>query len=384
MVGANKGHGGGFGDSLGAAARETIAAGVLIFEDSTKTDAEVVHGLRRTLKRWRALLRLLADPLGDISKHLRTEARDLMRGLAHARDAQSALDALKDLRRSDTLAPPSLATIEERLNDIKRKAEASAMTDAMRERIRRYFDYAALSIDRWPLQQIKFSTVAGGLSSTYRRARSLIPEDWAAADAEELHTLRRRVVEHRHQMDVIEPLWPRLGEVWAREAQRLRNRLGACQDLAVLEGLTAPHQPLAHWRSRLAPVIAARKAAHITASARLAGRLFAEKSKAFQHRVEALWTSGKDVPEIDLAGTAHTAPARKSKPAKKTPRRRKTRPGKSGRVKKALRARKPMRARKIIHVKRIRKPVRRKKVRKPRKQRRAGKPRRVIKRRTRK
>ncbi len=92
-------------------------------------------------------------------------------------------------------------------------------------------------------------------------------------------------------MDLIEPLWPRLGKVWAEEAQRLRNQLGACQDLAVLTSLTAPHQPLAPWRSRLAPVIEARRAAHLKTAARLAGRLFAEKPKAFRRRVAALWSA---------------------------------------------------------------------------------------------
>jgi CHAD domain-containing protein len=106
-----------------------------------------------------------------------------------------------------------------------------------------------------------------------------------------LHDLRRRVVEHRHQMDLVEPLWPRLGKVWAEEAQRLRNRLGSCQDLAVLTEFTTAHQPLAPWRSRLAPLIAARRGAHLKTAQRVAGRLFAEKPKAFRQRIAALWSA---------------------------------------------------------------------------------------------
>ena len=161
----------------------------------------------------------------------------------------------------------------------------------MRERLSRYLDYATLSLERWPLKAIDFDTVADGLNSTYRRARQLVPDNWPQADAEHLHDLRRRVVEHRHQMDLMEPLWPRLGQVWAEEAQRLRNQLGACQDLAMLTNLTGPHQPLAHWRARLAPVIEARRAAHLKSAARLAGRLFAEKPKAFRRRIAALWSA---------------------------------------------------------------------------------------------
>ena len=106
----------------------------------------------------------------------------------------------------------------------------------MRDRLSRYLDYATLSLERWPLKAIDFDIVTDGLTSTYRRARQLVPDTWSDSEAEHLHDLRRRVVEHRHQMDIIEPLWPRLGKVWAEEAQRLRNQLGSCQDLAVLAG----------------------------------------------------------------------------------------------------------------------------------------------------
>jgi hypothetical protein len=74
-----------------------------------------------------------------------------------------------------------------------------------------------------------------------------------------------------------------------REAQRLRNRLGAYQDLAVLERTADPHQPLARWRSRLQSVIGQRQAQHLAGAHRIAGRLFAERPKAFRRRLEAMW-----------------------------------------------------------------------------------------------
>jgi hypothetical protein len=74
-----------------------------------------------------------------------------------------------------------------------------------------------------------------------------------------------------------------------REAQKLRNRLGKVQDLAVLSRYAEPHQPLARWRSRLQSVISQRQAQQVTAARRIAGRLFAEKPKAFGQRLEAMW-----------------------------------------------------------------------------------------------
>jgi len=283
--------GSGFGGGL-AAAHAIIFAARQALENSELSDAEAVHELRKALKRWRAFLRLLARPLGEAADQMRREARDLMRALAGARDAQSALDTLADLRKADTpFSATSMESVGNRLTGIRDAAEQTSFTPEMRERILRYLNFAALALKRWPLQTIDFDTVADGLVATYRRARQLMPENWLEAEPEHLHDLRRRVVEHRHQMDLIEPLWPRLGQVWAEEAQRLRNRLGACQDLAMLANFTAPRQPLAPWRSRLAPVIAARRATHLKAAERLAGRLFAEKPKAFRRRIAALWTA---------------------------------------------------------------------------------------------
>jgi len=291
MMGA-AGEGDSFGDGLAGAARSIIADARRALSDPEFTDAEAVHEVRKALKRWRALLRLLARPLGEQADQMRAEARELMRALSGARDAQSALDALADLRKADVpFSETSMKTIVGRMTAIRDAAEKTAFSKDMRDRLSRYLDFATLSLERWPLKAIIFDAVADGLIATYRRARQLVPDNWAKTDAEHLHDLRRRVVEHGHQMGLIEPLWPRLGKVWAEEAQRLRNRLGACQDLAVLANLTAPHQPLAPWRSRLAPVIEARRAAHLKTAARLAGRLFAEKPKAFRRRIAALWAA---------------------------------------------------------------------------------------------
>ena len=291
MVGA-RGQEGSFGEGLAAAARSIIADARRALSDPELTDPEAVHEVRKALKRWRALMRLLAHGLGEPANQMRIEARELMRALTGARDAQSALDALADVGKSDRpFSPTSAETIRKRLTDMRDAAEKTGFTQETRAQIARYLDYATLTLERWPVRAVDFDTVADGLVSTYRRARQLVPDDWPNVDAEHLHDLRRRVVEHRHQMDLIEPLWPRLGRVWADEAQRLRNRLGACQDLTVLTNFTAPHQPLAHWRSRLTPLIEDRRAAHLKSAARLAGRLFAEKPKAFRRRIAALWSA---------------------------------------------------------------------------------------------
>ena len=286
---------GGFGESLATAARAIIGDARNALSDAKLTEAEQVHEVRKAFKRWRALMRLLSGPVGKPANEMRGQARDLMRALSGSRDVQAALDALADLRKSELpLSATSFKTIEARLAKMRGDTEAANFTPELRQRLSDYLDAAAAAVESWPLAAVDFDAIADELTITYRRARRLLPDRWLEAEPEDLHELRKRVVEHRHQMELVEPLWPRLAKVWAQEAQRLRERLGASQDLAVFETLMAPHQMLAPWRSRLTPLTADRRATHLNAAAKLASRLFAEKPKAFRARIGALWEAKEE------------------------------------------------------------------------------------------
>jgi CHAD domain-containing protein len=276
--------------ALAALLRDILASGRKPLDTPDMTDAVAVHDLRKALKRWRALLRLIAPVVGQEADALRLEARDVARLMATARDGRAALEAFADLGDDlPTLSPRSRATIAERLALIGASAEAATLTPALKEQVSATLAHAALAVERWPTTSFGSADATKQLTATYRRVRATVPEDWSTADPETLHRFRQRVVEHRYQMELVEALWPKLIRLWISEAQRLRDRLGAHQDLVVLQRLTEPHQPLAPWRSRLTPLIAARQAAHVATAKRLTGRLFAEKPKGFRQRLAALW-----------------------------------------------------------------------------------------------
>jgi CHAD domain-containing protein len=280
----------GMPETLRALARDILSEGHTALSDRNLSEAEAVHDFRKAMKRWRAFLRLLQPFLGDEGRRMRLEAAALARSLAGARDATTALDALADLaKRTEALSARSIATITARIDSLRVAAEGVSLTDETRARIDAVLTDAEQSIKFWPLAAIGYKQVASELADGYRRARDAVPRDWMAADAETLHELRKRVVIHRYQMEIIEPLWPRFAQFWVGEAQRLRDRLGHHQDLVTFAHLTTPHQALAHWRSRLTPLIEARRTDHVRAAARIATRLFADSPKTFRHRLLALW-----------------------------------------------------------------------------------------------
>jgi CHAD domain-containing protein len=282
------------GEALRAIARDVLAEARAALSDPGEDSARAVHDFRKAMKRWRALLRLLEPFLGEDARQLRARARDFARELSGPRDAQSATDALTDLGNDSPLSARTIASIRGRLDALRLNAEAATLTEATRARIIVALDDAGKAVEAWPVDKLAFAEVAAELAETYKLARDDCPgSDWRKIEAEVLHDLRRRVVAHRYQMELVEPLWPKFGKLWVAEAQRLRDRLGAFQDLSMLQGFVGPNQPLAPWRAKLTPLIAARQAKHAKAAQRMAGRLFAERPRAFRKRMEALWKSAK-------------------------------------------------------------------------------------------
>ena len=281
------------GEALRAVARDILGEARSAIENPAHSDAVAVHEFRRAMKRWRSLLRMLEPFLPD-GRQLRNEARDLARSLGGARDAQSALDALDDLaKHGSTLSERSLATLRGRIETVRQAAETEILTPDMRLQLARALTQAESAVERWPLHVLTFAEVADRLVQGFRDARRALPRNWSETDPEDLHELRKRIVNHRYQMETVAPLWPRFGRMWVGEAQRLRERLGRHQDLTLLTQLTQARQPLAPWRSRLAPAIAERMAAHVAAARRIASRLFVEKPGAFRRRLDVIWEMGE-------------------------------------------------------------------------------------------
>jgi CHAD domain-containing protein len=277
------------GPALHAIAAHMLAQARAALTDAERSNQAAIHDFRRAMKQWRALLRLLA-PFLDDARRWRDEARDRAQSLTGARDAQSARNAFDDLVEDNAVLPPrTVATIRGRLDAMRGGAEQAVLTPAPRQDILDWLDAADAAVEHWAFDSIAFDALAARLARGYRAARRSVPADWQQAQAADMHALRRRVVDHRYQMEMIEPLWPRFARMWLEEAERLRDRLGKYQDLEILERLAGPHQPLARWRSRLTPLCAERKAALTKRSSRIAARLFAERPKAVRQRLQALW-----------------------------------------------------------------------------------------------
>src|SRR6478735_12191316 len=155
------------GQALRDVARHILAEGRTAVEDKKRVEAVAVHDFRAAMKSWRAFLRLVEPHLPADERRWRTEARDLARMLAGARDAQAALDAVADAEQhapSHRLSTQSWETIRAKLEELRASAETASLTNAVRTRIVAALDRAEARIERWPLDELSFSDLAEGLS----------------------------------------------------------------------------------------------------------------------------------------------------------------------------------------------------------------------------
>ena len=243
------------GEALRDVAHDILSDARTAIESPDNSDAVAVHEFRREMKRWRALLRLLEPFLGEESEDLQTTARDLARDLGGARDPQSALDALDDLKEHDLpLSERSIKTVRKRIDDLRTAGEMSALTSDMRLRIAEALADADAAVNRWPLHDAELSghrqATGGELSrGAARRAGDAGP----TAGPEALHELRKLVVIHRYQMQIVEPLWQALHQdVDRRGAAAARAARPASGSRSPAQAHRTGH-PLAHWRARLEP-----------------------------------------------------------------------------------------------------------------------------------
>lgn len=245
-----------------------------------------VHELRKAFKRLRALLRLIGGEHRGEAKALRAALGEAARRLAGARDTQARRDALTDLAAKSYLAPAAHRAAtralaaggeHEAVGLAPHREDLTALVAACREAGPRF----AAAMDR--------AAFLRALRDEYARGRRLI-RHVDPADAESLHELRKAVVAQRYQMELVSEAWPALGKVWVAELQRLRDRLGKHQDLAVLAAelaaLPSARARRQGWRTPLADAIAARQGRLVVSALRLHARLFAETPDAFRRRLK--------------------------------------------------------------------------------------------------
>lgn len=267
--------------------------------------ATAVHETRKSLKRLRALLRMVRPALGEETFHTKNAyVRDVAKLLSGTRDKHVLLATLIKLETHyGASAAPAFAAVRDLLgangNGVDHDEPHEGGAEALRQLKLLRGQFAKLK-----LRHSAFDVVGEGMEESYRKARRMFAEAYRAPSEEMFHEWRKCVQIHWRHMALLSNAWPDYFNARISAAKGLSQLLGDDHDLAML---TATIGKLAHGAKEGAAEIgqAARLARTYQLDLRhaaepLGRQLLADGPAGLRKRLAIYWAAGGDIAALGL------------------------------------------------------------------------------------
>jgi CHAD domain-containing protein len=255
---------------------------------------EAVHEARKSVKKIRAVLRLLRKDLGETSRVQNRQLRAIARQLAPLRDVDATLEIMESLRAyyPHLVTSSIFAEVHRALVIWKRRTLTRLDPDRLLGRAARDLRRTALATTQLIRQRVSgYASIRAGMTRGYRRARKAMARAQDHPDDSVFHTWRRQVKDHWYHMRLLEGLNP-TARVRARRLKRLETWLGDDHNLVLLR-TTILNVPTRFGRDRTTAVILGSIATYQMTlrrrALRLGDRLFARRPKVFRQSVDSWW-----------------------------------------------------------------------------------------------
>jgi CHAD domain-containing protein len=301
------------GEPLGAGLKrlsvDEIDEAVSGFYDGEEMFREAVHSGRKSMKRIRALLRLVRYEIGE--KVYRFEngwMRDTAQLVSEVRDAAVMVNAIEDIQDlyGPLLAEGTFDETREKLVIRRDRVEERAMEDPdVIPRLVSNLERARARYASWPTDadakavygmgvRHDYAAVGPGLEATQGRGRREMVAAYKSPSPEHFHLWRKRVKYLKHQMEILTPMWPEVMIGMSITLDRIAELLGQDHDLVELLQLLADRPDLCPnplERSLMNALAEQRRGDLETASRILGRRIYAERPGSFSGRHGAYWES---------------------------------------------------------------------------------------------
>jgi hypothetical protein len=250
-----------------------------------------VHETRKSLKRLRALLRLIRPSLGESAFHEENaQLREIARILSGARDRHVLLETVAKLEAASARKGFGQA-VREALNATNGEQSPIVEGAAMKQAHGRLAE-AKRRFARLQLGGHGFEIVGPGLEASYRKARRAFHAAYVELTDEAFHEWRKGTQQHWRHMILLSRAWPGCLDARVSEARRLSQVLGDDHDLALLMAFvrSEPAARIGAERASLIEKLARQRQQELRSIAQPTGlRLFAEGAKALHRRIAAYW-----------------------------------------------------------------------------------------------
>lgn len=279
------------------------------FKSFTNFVDDAIHGARKSLKKARAVLRLVRDEIGeDVYGAQNASYRDAGRLLANARESYVRVETLESLRDQYGEPLDSEAIDDLRAELAAQHEECRAQLFEDRENMRgaiALIELARTDIPSWQIDD-DFSALRDGLRRTYGRGGKRMREAYERPSPERFHEWRKRVKYHWYHMRLLKSLWPKVLARTASDIHRVADYLGDAHDLSDFESTLAgePVSTLADQassavaapgpdRHSLAAMAEQERRRLETAALPLAARIYVESPKRFVDRMQGYWSAAR-------------------------------------------------------------------------------------------
>ncbi len=280
---------------------EMKSAGASLSAGSKVNRDEAIHGARKSIKKVRAILRLVSAELGGAHEQENARLRDVGRRLSEFRDAFVIVETFDELKKKykdqggDRLKSVRLALAKRRNQAAKAEDVATVLAEAA-SALRK----ATKRVKAWPLQTDGFEAIGPGLEATYRAGRVALARVHKHPRPENFHELRKRVKDHWYHLRLLEDLWTSMMTVSEKSLKDLETWLGNDHNLVVLRARIVA-EPAFYGKQKdidLALDLIDKYQKELREqSLSLAERIFAEKPSEFIRRMEHLWDTWRHEPK---------------------------------------------------------------------------------------
>ena len=261
-----------------------------------ETDIHIsIHEIRKSIKRIRAVLRLIREEIG-YSTYYRENVfyRDISRETSGLRTHNVLALTLENMKGdlSGTFPAEALDSLIASIRSEREKMLAGITDDGKTlKRLAGSFTEARERVYELPVEQDGFQVFAGGIHRMYRQGKDYLNLAQDDPADHHLHDLRKRMKYLWYQIEIIKPIYPGILKAYADSLEGVSEKLGIYHDLAVLsqflkENETGLEKDLLET---LLDACEFKKSALLQGIYRRAGAVYSEEPEPLVQRLGEYW-----------------------------------------------------------------------------------------------
>jgi CHAD domain-containing protein len=253
---------------------------------------EYIHNVRTTIKRLRALLRLIRPVVGEkFFNRENTRLRLAGQRLALARDTEVARETLKNL---SVRGKPEKKAVAAALAGLESKAESRINLEKALSDTKEDLKETKRNLQQLQLVNSEWEIVGAGLRDVYRQSRKRMDTALQDRGDEAFHKWRIRVKSLLYELELLEPVWPKRMDKMSARLSKLQDKIGLDHDIAVLKAFlrkTPKEFGGTEAVDRVIRCLEEKSEKLRSAAEPLGEKVFAEKPSRFTRKLGRRWSN---------------------------------------------------------------------------------------------